>query len=551
MTIKNHGRRLAGASGAHVWTIAGIVVAAGLLTASCSGDDLTLPGDREPAALDVVEGNNQSARVGAPLPEPVVVRLTDASGRPVIGAAVTFRVTSSSGGTLSPAEATTDEGGEASSAWSLGTAAGTHTAEARTEAAGVTPAELTAFAAAGVPTRLRIVAGDNQTAPAGTELPESLIVRATDASGNPVEGVGVAWSAPEGGSVSAAAVATDANGRAGVRRTLGPAAGPQTTIAAAPGLPPVTFTATATSGSAGKLTIAAQPSADAVNGVVFVQQPRIQLVDAFNNPVSASGIAVTVSLSGNPDGVELRGQRTVSTDGSGAAQFSGLSLVGPAGSYALRFTGASLADVVSRAIALEPGPVSDSRSSVSVQPSSIVVISGVATMTVVLRDAFGFPIAGATVVPSSNRNGGAFTPGSGTSDASGKATFSFSASVVDDFRLTAAVGPVELEDSPRVVVTRAPTSITILSDQPDPSTLLQPVPVRFSAVSSVDAPLTGTVVVQEDGGGSCFAPASAGSCDLAFRALGRRTVTATYQGDPVHLSSESAEEPHDVQLLAQ
>jgi hypothetical protein len=160
--------------------------------------------------------------------------------------------------------------------------------------------------------------------------------------------------------------------------------------------------------------------------------------------------------------------------------------------------------VVSRAIALEPRPVSDSRSSVSVQPSSIVVISGVATMTVVLRDAFGFPIAGATVVPSSNRNGGAFTPGSGTSDASGKATFSFSASVVDDFRLTAAVGPVELEDRPRVVVTRAPTSITILSDQPDPSTLLQPVPVRFSSVSSVDAPPTGTVVVQEDGGASCL-----------------------------------------------
>jgi hypothetical protein len=144
MTIKNHGRRLAQASGAHVWTIAGIVVAAGLLTASCSGDDLTLPGDREPAALDVVDGNNQSARVGASLPEPVIVRLTDASGRPIVGAAVTFHVTSSSGGTLSPAEARTDEGGEASSAWSLGSVAGTQTAEARTEAAGVAPADLTA-----------------------------------------------------------------------------------------------------------------------------------------------------------------------------------------------------------------------------------------------------------------------------------------------------------------------------------------------------------------------------------------------------------------------
>jgi adhesin/invasin len=526
------------------------VVAVGVSVA-CSGDSLTLPGDREPAALDVVDGNNQSARVGAPLPEPVVVRLSDGSGRPVVGASVSFQVTSAAGGTLTPAEAATDESGEARTEWSLGDVAGTHTAVARADAEGVAPAELTAFAAAGVPTRLRLVAGDNQTAPVGTILPESLIVRATDAVGNPVQGVGIAWAAPEGGGVSAAAVATDVNGRGGVRRTLGPAAGTQTTVASAPGLTPVTFSATATSGSAGKLTIAVQPSAAAVNGRVFDQQPRVQFVDAFNNPVSTAGVAVTVSLSGNPDGVELRGQRTVATDETGAAQFGGLSLVGPAGSYALRFTGASLADVVSRAIALEPGPVDDDRSSVAVQPSSIVVISGVATMTVVVRDDFGIPIPGAAVVPSANENGGSFTPGSAVTDATGTATFSFSATVADEFRLSAEAGNVELEDQPRVVVTRAATTIAILSDQPDPSSLFQSVPVTFSVTSTVGGALTGTVLVQEDGGGSCSAPASAGSCDLAFRALGQRTVTARYQGDPIHQTSESVEEPHVVQLLAQ
>jgi adhesin/invasin len=527
--------------------IAAVAVGASV---ACSGDGLTLPGDREPAALDVVDGNNQSARVGAPLPEPVVVRLTDGSGRPVIGAPVSFRITSGSGGTLSPAETTTDDSGEASSTWSLGDVAGTHTAEAHTGAGAVAPAELTAFAAAGVPARLRLVAGDNQTAPVGTILPESLIVRATDAAGNPVEGVGIAWTAPEGGSVSAAATATDATGRAGVRRTLGPAAGAQTTVATAPGLSPVTFAATATSGSAGKLTMAVQPSADAVNGRVFDQQPRVQLVDAFNNPVSTGGVAVTVSVSGNPDGVELRGQRTVATDATGAAQFSGLSLVGPSGSYALRFTGASLADVVSRAIALEPGPVDDDRSSVTVQPDAIVVISGVATMTVVVRDDFGIPVPGATVVPSANRSGGSFTPASAVTDAAGTATFSFSATEAEEFRLSANAGSVELDDEPRVEVTRAATMTTILSDQPDPSSLFQPVPVTFSITSTVGGALTGTVLLQEDGGGSCSAPATAGTCDLAFRALGERTVTARYQGDPIHQPSESAGEPHVVQLLA-
>jgi hypothetical protein len=545
-------RRAVSVSGPHVCTIAGVLAAGGLLTASCSGDSLTLPGDRQPAALDVVDGNNQSARVGAPLPEPVVVRLTDGSGRPVVGAAVDFRITSSTGGSLSPAASTTDESGEATSEWSLGEVAGMHTAEARVETPGVTPAELTAFAAAGVATRLRLIAGDNQIAPAGTILPESLIVRATDAAGNPVEGVGVAWSAPEGGSVSASAVATDAGGRAGVRLTLGPAAGTQSAAAAAGGLGPVTFSATATSGSAGKLTIAVQPSADAINGQAFTQQPRVQLVDAFNNPVAGAGVAVTVNLSGNPDGVELRGQRTVATDGTGAAQFNGLSLVGAAGSYALRFTGASLADVVSRSIALEPGPVSDERSTVSAQPNSIVVGSGVATMTVIVRDDFGFPIAGATVVPSANQTGGTFAPGSAASDAAGSATFSFSSTVVDEFRLAARVGNVELEDRPRVTVTRAATATVILSDQPDPSTLFQSVMVTFSVTSAVGAPLTGSVRVQEnDGSGSCTVSAAAGGCEIRFGSLGRQSVTATYLGDAVHLPSQSGAELHDVQLLSQ
>jgi hypothetical protein len=76
--------------------------------------------------------------------------------------------------------------------------------------------------------------------------------------------------------------------------------------------------------------------------------------------------------------------------------------------------------------------------------------------------------------------------------------------------------------------------------------------VTFSVTSAVGAPLTGSVRVQEnDGSGSCTVPATAGGCEIRFGSLGRRSVTATYLGDAVHLPSPSGAELHDVQLLSQ
>ncbi len=529
----------------------GGAAAAAAVVLACGGDDLLLPGDAQPAALAVVAGNNQSAQVGAPLGEEVVVRVTDGTGRPVAGARVAFRITSASDGEISPSEATTDDAGLAGARWSLGTAAGAQTADARVPGSSVAPVELTAFAAAGVAARLELVRGDDQTAPVGTTLADSLVVRATDAAGNPVEGVGVSWTV-SAGSVSAPAVATGADGQAGVRRTLGPAAGEQTTTAAAAGVPgsPVVFSATATTGTAGKLTLVMQPSATATNGEPFAEQPRVQLVDAFNNPVRSAGVAVTVEIDGGPAGVELNGQRTVATDGNGVAAFSGLSLIGAPGHYALRFSGASLADVVSRSIELRAGPVSPDRSSVSVAPSSIVVIVETATLTVTLRDGFGFPVQRVTVTPSSSPATGGFAPATATTDASGIAAFGFSATAPGEYRLGARAGAVELNQTATVAVTKAATATVIESDEPDPSGLFEPVPVTFRVDASTGPPLEGTVTVREnEGDGTCTASVAAGACELQFTGLGARTLTATYSGDAIHEGSVSPPEPHTVQLL--
>ncbi len=528
--------------------------AAAAVVLACGGDDLLLPGDGQPAALAVVAGNHQSAQVGAPLADAVVVGVTDATGRPVAGARVAFRATSAAGGELSPAAGLTDNAGQASARWSLGTAAGAQTAEARVEDSDVPPVELTAFAAAGIPARLEPVRGDDQTAPVGTVLGDSLIVLATDAAGNPVEGVGVSWTASSGGSVSAPAVATGADGRAGVRRTLGPSAGDQTTVAAAASVPgsSVVFTATATTGAAGKLTLVVQPSATATNGRPFAEQPRVQLVDAFNNPVTDAGIAIEVAVDGNPESVELDGQRTVATDASGVAAFAGLALTGAPGNYSLRFSGASLADVASRSIELAAGPVSPDRSSVSAAPASIMVVEGTATLTVTVRDEFGFPVQGVAVVPSSSLAAGEFAPATSTTNPSGIATFGFSATAPGEYRLGARAGAVELNETASVAVTKAATTTAILSDLPDPSGLLQPVAVSFRVSSSTGRPLEGTVTVREnEGEGTCTASVAAGTCELRFSEFGARSLTATYTGDAIHEGSVSAPEPHSVQLFAQ
>ena len=67
---------------------------------ACGSDGLLLPEDGQPAALAVVDGNNQSAQVGASLADAIVVLVTDGTGRPVAGARVSFEVTSASGGEL-------------------------------------------------------------------------------------------------------------------------------------------------------------------------------------------------------------------------------------------------------------------------------------------------------------------------------------------------------------------------------------------------------------------------------------------------------------------
>jgi hypothetical protein len=91
------------------------------------------------------------------------------------------------------------------------------------------------------------VSGDNQTGTAGSSLPNPLVVKVTDSTGNPQAGVTVNFAvASGGGSVSPTSAVTGTNGQVSTVLTLGTTVGTTNTVSAtASGIGSVTFSASA------------------------------------------------------------------------------------------------------------------------------------------------------------------------------------------------------------------------------------------------------------------------------------------------------------------
>jgi hypothetical protein len=95
------------------------------------GGGLTFSDDSSPAALLAVSGDRQQGTVGRKLDKPLVVKLTDASSRPIPGVSVTFQFTSDVPEAEVDPVAETDSDGLASAEVRLGTSTGSHQVEAR------------------------------------------------------------------------------------------------------------------------------------------------------------------------------------------------------------------------------------------------------------------------------------------------------------------------------------------------------------------------------------------------------------------------------------
>ena len=401
-----------------------------LLATACGGENIVLPEDGVPFRIEILGGNGQNGTAGQPLDDSIAIRVFDAQNRALPDQQINFTILTG-GGTLAPATVETDPTGRAATRWTLGAAAGPQQAQAKVVGNGA-PADLlvllNASAGAAAAANLSMISGNDQVATAGSALDDSLIVKTTDGAGNPVAGVAITWTITGGGSVSEGTTVTGTDGRTGVKRTLGPAAGPQTTIASAAGLDgsPVTFAATATVGSAGRLVITQQPSLTAASGAVFAIQPRVQVQDVNGNDVTTSGRAVTAEIAGGPGGSTLVGSLTRSTV-SGVATWTNLAITGPAGDYTLNFTSTDLTGATSNTITLTAG--APAQLAFSVQPSNATAGEPISpAVRVTIQDALGQTVTSAsnavTINLGSNPGGGTLSGDRTENAVNGIATFS-------------------------------------------------------------------------------------------------------------------------------
>src|SRR5206468_3226575 len=144
----------------------------------------------------------------------------------------------------------------------------------------------------------------------------------------------------------------------------------------------------------------------ALRGPPLARLPAVQLHDANGNHVSQRGVhaiptrALPVSTASN---------NTATTDPSGSATFSGLTLTGTAGSYTLSFGGTGITPVSSGPIALSAGAAT----SIAHNAGGESAPAGTAVTpppSVIVKDASGNPVSGVAVTFAVAPGNGTVTP---------------------------------------------------------------------------------------------------------------------------------------------
>ena len=187
-------------------------------------------------------GSKQTAAAGTSLPKFLIVQAQDAYNNGVAGTTVNF--TANKGAVPNPSSGVTDSTGKVSTTLQLPTTVGTITVTA--SSAPFKNATFLAYSVAGPAAGLTITGGNNQIAPAGTLLPQSLAVLVSDQYGNPVTGVNVAFDdGGAGGSFSNSNPSLSNNAGTAVQLYTLPANPGNVTInATTTGVSPAVFTET-------------------------------------------------------------------------------------------------------------------------------------------------------------------------------------------------------------------------------------------------------------------------------------------------------------------
>jgi hypothetical protein len=196
------------------------------------------------AAVKIIAygGSKQTGAAGSALPNPLNAQAQDVYKNGVPG--VTINFTSNKGGVPNPASVVTGANGLAGTYLTLPDVPATLNVTA--SSTGLKNITFIEYSVAGPAARVTITGGNNQAAPAGTQLPQTLTVEVTDQYGNPVSGSSVTFSdGGAGGTFSNPnPVVTGSSGIASQFYTLPASPGTVTISASAAGLTSAVFTET-------------------------------------------------------------------------------------------------------------------------------------------------------------------------------------------------------------------------------------------------------------------------------------------------------------------
>ena len=280
----------------------GNIAGANVIAASVAGlapVQFTVTGTAgSPASLVKISGDGQQGTVGQSLAQPLVVRLTDQFVNPIVGATVGWQMVSG-GGTVTASSSVTDVAGHATVGWTLGSTPGAQQVGALFP--GLASVTFIGHATVGAPSGLTIVGGNGQTGVVGTTLPQALVVRLTDALGNPVANASVSFGVTAGGGTVTPSASTDGNGEARATWSLGGVLGTQS-VTASVGNASAGFIATATVGAPATISKVSGDVQTGTIGQALGQPLVVRVQDQFGNHVPGANVVWTVLSGGGSVG---------------------------------------------------------------------------------------------------------------------------------------------------------------------------------------------------------------------------------------------------------
>ncbi len=366
----------------------------------------------------------QAATVLQPYANALQVTVLDAFGNVVPGAAVTFAAPGAGPtAALDTASVLSDAQGRAIVHATASSLAGAFIAQATvTGVAAATVFSLTNLA--GAPAAISVSLGDAQSAVVGTPFAQALEVSVQDADGNAVPNAAVTFTPPTTGPTAALAatvITTDASGHASTSASAGTVTGRyDVTATVSGGAAPAVFALTNTPGAPAAIVASSASTPQSARVTTRYVQPLVATVtDAYGNAVPSAAVAYAAPAGGATGTLDAS---SATTDAQGRAT-TGITASSTAGAFEVTATVTGVAMTARFALANLFGPASTLAVSGGSPQHAVVGTSFSAPLVAQVHDAYGNPVADATVVfaaPTSAATAALTTPTAKT-DASGKA----------------------------------------------------------------------------------------------------------------------------------